>query len=323
MRDPHDPRRAASGFPAGGRPAASLGLGGTAWVLGALMALVPQARALGLGGISGDSEATALVVSPAVDDVGEASLEAAVDQREQAYSLSGAAREAALLEAAGAFGAVADDQSLSLGSRTQGAYRAGELLRARKLSVEAASRFRQALQLGSEVPIPELDGSEFLAPVTEAGGAAKRDGQAKADGRDAREFAARGLLELAHLERRADRVEDALAMYGRLPVEFPDRQRQSAHASTWSTKLLVQLGRLDEAVAATAFFGAQYPDLPLEFVSNAGVVVEGLLDAGRSEAARFLLDSVEDRLQPEIESEDLRVISALESVRVTVMSGAG
>jgi len=195
-------------------------------------------------------------------------------------------------------------------------------LRDPKLSVEAASRFRQALQLGSVVPVPELDGSEFLAPGTEAGGTAKGDGQASVDGRDAREFAARGLLELAHLERRSGRAEDALSMYGRMPVVFPDQPRQSAHASTWSIKLLVRLGRLDEAVAATTVFGAQFSDLSLEFVRNAEGVVEGLLDAGRREAARLLLDSVEDRLQPEIEAEDLLVISALESVRVTVTNGA-
>jgi hypothetical protein len=273
-------------------------------LLGALLALGPPAASLVLDGDTADAAAAV----PIVDDAGGAALGAAVDQRERAYALAGEQREAALLEAAGSFGAVADDLALSVDTRAQAAYRAGELLRARKLSVEAAGRFRQALQLGGAVPIPVNDSS------------GSSTGQAELAGRPAREFAARGLLELAHLERRTRRFDEALALYGRLGPEFPDQPRQGAHASTWSTKLLVRLDRLDEAVAASGAFFSLYPDLPLEFVRNAGVVAEGLLDAGRRDAARSFLESVEGRLQALIEAEDLPVIGALESVRVTVMN---
>ncbi len=251
------------------------------------------------------------------DDGGRAALGAAAAEREAAYKLGGEAREAALIRAAATFGSLADDGELVVAVRTEAAFRAGELLRARKLPEEAASRFHQALAMGGALPAPQL-------PTTgaEGGSGAGADTSSAETVEpgvlEARGFAARGLLELAHIERRADRFDEALSLYGRLSGDFPDQPRQGAHGGTWAIKLLVRTGALDQAQATVADFAAHHRDYPLELLRNTTTVAEALMDAGRQPEAQELVEAMALQLEPLMDPEDSQLKTALAAVRVTV-----
>lgn len=74
-------------------------------------------------------------------EAGQEALRSASGTKKKAYALEGEEREAVLLEAAAAFGAVADAEEFGVLDRVEGAFRAGEILRARGKAGEAAARF--------------------------------------------------------------------------------------------------------------------------------------------------------------------------------------
>ncbi|MFT7462021.1 MAG: hypothetical protein ACI9EF_000357, partial [Pseudohongiellaceae bacterium] len=278
-------------------------------------------------------------------DGGLAALGAVCDEREQAYRLGGEAREGALIAAAASFTALANDTSLALDVRAEAAFRAGELLRARKLSEAAAARFRLALELGGGLPLlpgKVLSRATSGADQTVAGATSGQPSGQSSGGASvavvtatpamdpaalaAREFAARGLLELAHLERRGDRLIEALALYEQLSGTYPDQPRQGAHGATWKTKLLVRLERLDEAMAAVSEFATRHRGYPLDLVRNAEVAAKALLAVHREEDARALVSGLDSQLEQPLselsEGDNSQVKAALSELRVTVWGKA-
>lgn len=289
------------------------------WLLAALI-LLPQSSLLAASDV-GRSEPARLAVKVVAPDAGEdggrAALGAAAAEREAAYKLGGEAREAGLIRAAATFGALADDAETAIAVRAEAAFRAGELLRARKLPEEAAARFHQALTVGGALPAPRLP-TAGAAGGSDAGADAPLGGPLEPGVIEARGFAARGLLELAHLERRADRFDEALSLYGRLSGDFPDQPRQGAHGGTWAIKLLVRAGSLDEAKASVADFAAHHQGYPLELLRNTTTVAEALMDAGRQSEAQALVEATALQLEPLMDTEDSQLKTALSAVRVTV-----
>ena len=204
---------------------------------------------------------------PMETEQGRAALAAASRAKKAAYALEGEAREQALLEAAAAYGAVADDEAGGALDRCEGAFRAGEILRARGLLDEAAERFSLAVTVGGPSEAPEV-----------------------------REFAGRALLEQAHRSRRDGALEDALSTYGAVRARFGDRSRPCAHAVTWSGKLLLAEGRVAEAREVLLDLEPFFPDRAQEAVRNVDRLVDGLLGAGEVDQAHEAVARLEARI---------------------------
>jgi tetratricopeptide (TPR) repeat protein len=201
----------------------------------------------------------------------------------------GEQREAALLGVAERYADLADDATQPAGSRAEAAFRAGEVLRTLKRVAEADARFLEAEGIGR-------------------------------DAEQGREFAARGLLERAHLMRRDGRDEEALAAYSGVREHYADQRRAAAHAMTWSGKLLLAAGRRAEAAELLLAFHEAYPEYPAEAVRNADLVAVDQFEAGEEDAARDTLAAVRLAMEPVL-AEGGRtadaVRKALEGMRVT------
>lgn len=265
-------------------------------VLGALL-LVAEVAAAQVGSVPASSVSLAGVDGPAavepVDvEAGEAALKAASRAKSAAYKVEGEARTAALLDVAREYGAVADTVRFGVDARAEAAFRAGELLRARSRPEEALARFGQATSLG----------------------------EAAEAGSPARSFAARGLVEQAHALRRSDEIEAALGLYAQLDRRFPEQLKSRVHARSWTVKLLVRAGRLEEALPHVNEFATQHPDRPVEAVKAATELAEALVEAGRADEASALATAVENQVVPGDSGEPVaeRLTSALDALRVTV-----
>ncbi len=222
--------------------------------------------------------------TPVETERGREALGAASRMKREAYALEGEAREQALLAAASAYGAVADQGDHGVLDRVEGAFRAGEILRARGLGEEAGRRFAQAVGLGEPAADP-----------------------------DVREFAARALLERAHRIRREGEATEALAAYGEVRGRFADRARPCSHAVTWSGKLLLAEGRVDEARDVLLDLEPFLPGRELEAVRNVDRLVEALLEAGRTEEAHEAVARVGDRMAAAAAEEGETMTAALEA----------
>lgn len=202
-------------------------------------------------------------------EAGARALKAAAAERQAAYKQEGAAREAGLLQAAATFGAVADDVSLDLHSRTEGAFRSGELLRARGKVAEAGSRFGQAVTLA----------------------------QAVSEG-EARGFGARAQLELAHALRRDGPADLALEAYGQVGALFPEEARSVGTAADWRARLLIKAGQVEAAQGEARVLEALVALDAAEAVRCADAIALALAEAGEEERARAVVADLDQRIQP-------------------------
>lgn len=233
--------------------------------------------------------------APARDeDPAQAALSAASQAKRAAQKLEGAERAAALREVSTRYDAISADVAFDAPVRAEAAFRAGEILRVLRESEAAEARFLRATELGSE--------SE-----------------------DGRSFAARGLLERAHLQRRAGDVDAALALYGQVRERYASERRSAAHAMTWRGKVLLGAGRLDEARPELLGFAEAFPEYPKEAVRNADLVAVELVEAGDEAAAREVVAELRARMAPVLEAGDRQASSvqaALDAMKVTELLGS-
>lgn len=261
---------------------------------GAARAAAWRAGVLALGLIlAGPAGAALAAVKDGTQvDAGRQALVAAAAERKAAYALEGQVREAALLSAAQTFGVVADDEQMPDEIRSEGAFRAGELLRAREKVEDAVRRFAQAVVLGR-----------------------------RQDQGPARTFAARAQLELAHVARRANMDSEALAAYAEVVVTYPDQPRQQSQAVSWRARLLTRAERVGDVPAEAAILAALMETDALEAIRCADDLAQTLSDAGRPELARAVLADLDALLAPRLASagsEADRLAEARAAVRVTL-----
>jgi tetratricopeptide (TPR) repeat protein len=223
-------------------------------------------------------------------DAAEAALVIASRARKAAYGLEGEARRAALLAAAGRYSDVADDATAGAAARAEGAFRAGEILRSQDELDQARSRFEQAAGFG--------------------------------DQDEARAFAARGLLEQAHLLRRDDDVEGALSIYDAVLQRFGSERRSAAHATTWKGKLLMRGGRHEEAVAVLTQFAEDFSEYPTEAVRNADLAAVGCMKDGDASQARMIVDRVRSLMEPKVDEggrQAAAIVAALDAMKAPTL----
>ena len=227
------------------------------------------------------------------EDPARAALAEAGAAKRAAQKLEASAREQALLEVAGRYDAIADNGGFDAAARAEAAFRAGEILRVRGRLDDSAPRFAKAVELGADAP-------------------------------KGREFAARGLLEQAHLERRAKDDATALQLYGQVRERFADQRRTAATAMTWSGKLLLAAGRTDEAAQMLQGFATEYPEYPKDAVRNADLLAIELLEAGDEAGAKAAVDTLRAAMAPIVDGGGKQaesVSAALKAMRVTELLG--
>jgi hypothetical protein len=192
------------------------------------------------------------------------------------------------------YAAIAEDGELASAGRAEAAFRAGELLRTGKQLDEAEVMFRRATELGD----------------------AAEGGQ---------EYAARALLECAHLKRRAKATDEALGLYGEVVSRYAGERRSAAHAVTWRGKLLLQAGQREEGIVTLMGFVTEYPEYPTEAVRNADLVALEQLEAGDEPGARATLAQIRSAMESVIAQGGKpaeQVSQALGAMRVTeLLSG--
>jgi tetratricopeptide (TPR) repeat protein len=218
-----------------------------------------------------------------------AALAEAASAKREALKLSGQERTQALLEVTARYAAIADDAGNAAAGRAEASFRAGELLRASKHLDEAAVMYARATELG-------------------------------ADAEGGQEFAARGLLEAAHMKRRAHDVAAALTLYASVRDRFPGQKRSAAYAVTWLGKLQLQSEQREQGIATLLSFREQFPEYPVEAVRNADIVALEQLDAGDEAGARRTVDQIQHAMEGVVaqggKQSDV-VSKALAAMRVT------
>lgn len=219
-------------------------------------------------------------------EAGQEALRSASGTKKKAYALEGEEREAVLLEAAAAFGAVADAEEFGVLDRVEGAFRAGEILRARGKAGEAAARFALTVELGEPVVEPAV-----------------------------REFAARALLEEGHQLRREGEADRALGVYEAVRGRFSECARPCTHAITWSGKILLKEGRIEEARSTLLIFEPFIPEYPLGAVRNVDALVDALVAQGQAERAYEAVASLEDSISKKGVTMTETTTRALEALR--------
>lgn len=235
-------------------------------------------------------------LAPAADEAtpeGRAALAEASAAKRAAQKLEGEARSSALASVVERYAGIAGGEAFAAAERAEAAFRGGDVLRGLERAEEAEDMYARAIELG------------------EPGG-------------EGREFAARALLERAHMRRRTSDAEGALALYAEVGARFADQRRQAAHARTWSGKLLLKAGRTSEAARHLQGFGEAFPEYAAEAVRNADLLAVALAESGDETGAREAIERVRRELEPVLAqggraAEDAQ--AALEALKVTELLG--
>lgn len=210
-----------------------------------------------------------------------------------AQKLEGEARGEALAAVAAQYRRIADNDTFAADGRAEAAFRAGDVLRGLKRLADAESLYNRAVDLGQ-------------------------------DNEEGRDFAARGLLELAHMKRRANDLSSAIALYADVGSRFADQRRSAAHAATWTGKLLLRNGERDKAADVLLGFATAWPEYGAEAVRNADLLAVDQAEAGDEAGAQQTVAKIRTVMEPVIAKggkEAEAVQKALDSMRVTEMLG--
>jgi tetratricopeptide (TPR) repeat protein len=160
------------------------------------------------------------------------------------------------------------------------------LLRAVKEYEEVASMYSTLAEIAGEAWFRAGEIYRTVRRVEDA----QRCFQAAADLVENSAFASRALNEIAHLHRRTDRFDEALALYESVEKKFPDERKECVKARTWQGKMLLELGRQEEGEQRLLSVGHDYADFPVEDVRNVDLVATAWHKAGRVEDCRKLVD---------------------------------
>ncbi|HEX9792614.1 MAG TPA: hypothetical protein VGC54_01395 [Planctomycetota bacterium] len=202
--------------------------------------------------------------------------------RAAARGASGAARVEALQEAATAYQAVTDHFPGHGVVQAEAAFRRGEIQRALGRTGLARAAFLEAYDAGNGT-----------------------------------DYAARGLIEVGHLHRRAAEFDQALAHYRKVR-EIPGvLLRYSNDSLEWECKALLRVGAFEEAGRVAALWSAN-AEGPLDVVRAADLEIQALVGMDALDRAEARLAQVQAQLEPFVqepskEAEQLR--KALERMK--------
>jgi hypothetical protein len=211
-----------------------------------------------------------------------AQLSHAARLRRELDGKSGSERDEARARAVEAYRAVRVLWPEDAEACAEGAFRAGELLRAAKQSAEAAIEFEIAREKGG------------------------------AEG-----FGSRARLELAHLLRRGDQRERALAEFEALAMLSKAPQNRRDEAGLWAGRLQHDMGLRAQACRTWHRLAEQAED-PMDRIQAWDWLVQDLLDARDLEGAAGMLERAREALAPQAAEETKqgeRVRNAMQRMR--------
>lgn len=139
---------------------------------------------------------------------------------------------------------------------------------------------------------------EIERSLGDAAGAREAFEKSVALGKSAPQFGARALNELAHLARREKKLDAAMALYKRVPAEYPQQEAEGARAMTWVGKLLVEQGKAAEARASWLAIGDQFKSQPVLAIRAADLAAMSLVQANDEAGASAIVEQVEKRFGP-------------------------
>ncbi|MFH0947271.1 MAG: tetratricopeptide repeat protein [Planctomycetota bacterium] len=185
----------------------------------------------------------------------EAQLQVARQTRQQAFKKSGeekqAILEASILEYQKIFEQFSDQKETC----AEAAFRVGEIERSMGDTAAARGAFEKVLEYEKSAPT----------------------------------FAARALCELAHIARRDQKIEDALATYQNVLDRFPAEEPQAVLALTWIGKVEERRGKPTEARKAWLSIAERYPSQPIPAIRAADLAALSALAADDLETGRKIV----------------------------------
>lgn len=187
-------------------------------------------------------------------------LEYATGLKTGARGQTGAARDEARAAAVRAYRAVRENFPADGGVCAEAAFRAGELLRSAGDSAGALAEFRYAREHGGESA-----------------------------------FRVRALLEIGHVERRAQHFQDALTAYEGVSTDAAATPGQKDDATLWAGTVYAELGRPDDARRAWTRVAESAED-PLDRVRAYDQLALAAVARGELEGAAGLLERCREAL---------------------------
>lgn len=215
-------------------------------------------------------------------DTAKAQLEHAASLKKALRGLEGEARDQARKEAIAAYRSVREYFGGDANASAEAAFRAGELLRSADDSTGALAEFTIARDRGA--------GTDFRV---------------------------RAMLEIGHLERRAKRLQQAIAAYEAVVADDTATARQKDDASLWVGRVYSDLERPADARRVWQRV-AEKGDDPLDRVRAYDFMVSALVDANDLEGAAGTLARCREALADVAQEESKlgeRVRSALAAMR--------
>jgi tetratricopeptide (TPR) repeat protein len=212
----------------------------------------------------------------------QAQLQYAQMLRQAVRGTEGDARSAARKSAIAGYRAVHEYFPGDAAACAEGAFRAGELLRAANENEAALSEFAIARDKGAGTP-----------------------------------FRGRGLLEIGHVERRTQKFQEALLAYEAVLSDTATTQRQKDDASLWAGHVYAALKRPDDAHRAWQRVADSAED-PIDRIKAFDCIAQAAIEKGDLDGASALLERCHEAVS-EAASEETklgdRVRNALAGMR--------
>lgn len=256
------------------------------FLLEAITASILALGALSTGTLHAAPSARTRAVSDAPSipklETAKAQLEHAASLKKAMRGLEGEARDRARSEAVAAYRSVREYFGGDANASAEAAYRAGELLRSADDTAGALAEFTIARDRGA--------GTDFRV---------------------------RAMLEIGHLERRAKRMQQAIAAYETVVADETASARQKDEASLWVGRVYADLERLADARRVWQRV-ADKGDDPLDRIRAYDLMTSALVDAGDLEGAAGTLERCREALAEVAQEESKlgeRVRSALSAMR--------
>jgi len=195
------------------------------------------------------------------EKVAKQQLDAAKALRRAASKKSGEERRSSMLSAAEAYRKVVTDNPDQSRLCAEAAFRAGEIERSLGDLAKARGAFEIAVNHGKEAP----------------------------------QFGARAMSEMAHIDRRNEKLDEALVLYRKVAETFPGQDAEGARAITWAGKVEAKLGKSEEARKTWLSIGDRFSAQPILAIRAADLAALSFLEDGDVANARKTLDDVESR----------------------------
>ncbi len=114
------------------------------------------------------------------------------------------------------------------------------------------------------------------------------------------EFAARSLLEVGHIYRRAKDYPAAIVRYRRVLAECSAVRDECADAVTWIGKVQLRMKDLEKGRETLLGFEKRFPEFPVAAIRNIDLVAQSLIGEGRFDEAAALVDGCVSRFSAAI-----------------------